>query len=41
MNSAVSPNPQGIVRHGEYYIHGGDVIFRVRGFMIDYRVGHR
>jgi len=29
MNSAVSPNPHGIVRHGEYYIHGGDVIFRV------------
>lgn len=32
MNSAISPNPTGdrIVRHSEYYIHGGDVIFRVR-----------
>ena len=35
MNSAISPNPSlsgdRIVRHPEYYIHGGDVIFRVRG----------
>jgi len=36
MNSAISPNPIGerVVRHGEYYIQGGDVIFRVRVFMI-------
>ncbi|KAI0300453.1 hypothetical protein B0F90DRAFT_1846470 [Multifurca ochricompacta] len=35
MNSAVSPNPNGerAVRHGEYYIHGGDVIFRVENFL--------
>jgi hypothetical protein len=33
MNSAVSPNPHGIVRHGEYYIHGGDVILRVEGYL--------
>jgi hypothetical protein len=33
MNSAISPNPQGIVRHGEYYIHGGDVIFRVESYL--------
>lgn len=38
MSLAVSPNPTGdrIVRHSEYYIHGGDVIFRVRSPMIDY-----
>ena len=24
-------NSQRIVRHTEYYIHGGDIIFRVRG----------
>lgn len=35
MNSAVSPHPNGerIVRHGEYYIHGGDVIFRVENYL--------
>jgi hypothetical protein len=35
MNSAVSPNPNGdrIVRHNEYYIHGGDVIFRVENYL--------
>lgn len=35
MNSAVSPNPNGerIVRHGEYYLHGGDVIFRVENYI--------
>lgn len=25
---------QRIIRHADYYIHGGDIIFRVRGFMI-------
>jgi hypothetical protein len=37
MNSAVSPNPNGerTVRHGEYYIPGGDIVFRVSGFMIE------
>ncbi|KAH9067766.1 hypothetical protein EDB87DRAFT_1800610 [Lactarius vividus] len=35
MNSAVSPHPNGepIVRHDEYYIHGGDVIFRVENYL--------
>jgi hypothetical protein len=25
---------QRVGRHAEYYIHGGDIIFRVRGSMI-------
>ena len=33
MNSTVSTkqNGQRVVRNAEYYIHGGDVIFLVRG----------
>ncbi|KAH9975548.1 hypothetical protein BGW80DRAFT_1169407, partial [Lactifluus volemus] len=35
MNSAVSPNPNGerTVRHGEYYIPGGDIVFRVENYL--------
>jgi hypothetical protein len=39
MSSAVSPNPAAgdrIVRHNEYYIPGGDVVFRVRGSVVEY-----
>ncbi|KAI0050764.1 hypothetical protein FA95DRAFT_1486672, partial [Auriscalpium vulgare] len=35
MNSAVSQSPvnERILRHDQYYIHGGDVIFRVENFL--------
>jgi hypothetical protein len=36
MDSTASSKQGGqrLVRHADYYIHGGDIIFRVRGFMI-------
>jgi hypothetical protein len=29
---------QRVIRHAEYYIHGGDIIFRVRGPIFEHRV---
>ncbi len=29
---------QRVVRHGEYYIQSGDIIFRVRGFHYEHNV---
>ena len=38
MASAVSPNPVGerTVRNTDYYLQGGDVVFRVCGSVIGY-----
>ncbi len=43
MSSAVSPNPAGerVVRHMDYYITTGDVVFRVCGFVIGHHVSYQ
>jgi hypothetical protein len=43
MSSAVSPSPlnERAVRHPRYYILGGDVVFRVCGSVIEYRVSYQ
>jgi hypothetical protein len=43
MTSAVSPNPTNdrVVRHVDYYITGGDVVFRVCKSAIDYHVSYQ
>lgn len=43
MSSAVSPHPaaERVVRSVDYYITGGDVVFRVRGSVIDRRVSYQ
>jgi hypothetical protein len=43
MSSAVSPSPlnERVVRHPKYYIPGGDVVFRVCGSVIEYRVSYQ
>ena len=43
-SAAVSPNPlnnERVVRHPTYYIPGGDVVFRVCGSVIGYRVSYQ
>jgi hypothetical protein len=43
MNSAVSPNPaaERVVRSVDYYIIGGDVVFRVCGSVIACHVSNQ